>query len=241
MIQDIPFATVINEKGESETLTLDVYTPEKPTTTPRPALVLFHGGGFTFGNDKRQKYIVWIAEEMARRGYVTVSADYRLRQKPFEDVQPAIRDAVSDARLALAWVKEHSAEYGIDPTRIALGGGSAGGILLINMVQDPMSPIRAQDGYFAIIDLWGTPDPERNMQLFKDIHPDTPPTLIIHGTADQLVSFTASQNYQSALETCRIPVTLLAFEGLGHTPVSRIDEIYQTIDEFMQDQLYPKK
>ena len=64
-----------------------------------------------------------MAQHLAAIGYVTVAVEYRLSP---EALYPA---AVHDIKAAIRWVKEHSPEYNIDPTKIALYGGSAGGQL----------------------------------------------------------------------------------------------------------------
>jgi pectinesterase len=58
---------------------------------------------------------------MAQRGYAAATISYRLSP---EALYPA---AVQDARAAVRWMRTHAGEYGIDPHRIAIGGGSAGG------------------------------------------------------------------------------------------------------------------
>jgi acetyl esterase/lipase len=62
-----------------------------------------------------------MAIRMAERGYAAATISYRLSP---EALYPA---AVQDARAAVRWLRSHAAEYGIDPARIAIGGGSAGG------------------------------------------------------------------------------------------------------------------
>jgi acetyl esterase/lipase len=235
MIADIPFATVINEHGEEETLKLDIYFPEKATDELRPAIIWFHGGGFQPPMDKQQIYIKWLADEFAQRGYICISPDYRLRKNPLDDLSGTVADAAQDGRLALDWIFQHAEEYGIDTAHMALGGGSAGGILLINMVHDPKTPIDTEDGIFAIIDLWGTP--ASDSALYSEIYPHSPPTLIIHGTEDKFVPFENSQVYQSQLEAVGIPVELVVFEGDGHTPINRMEEIISAVERFLQDHL----
>src|SRR5581483_3076569 len=96
------------------------------------AVLWLHGGGFRPGSDKTQGYIVRMATEFAKRGYVSVAPDYRVSDQPGDPMQK-LKDAVEDCRAALAWMKTHGAELGIDPARIAVGGGSAGGIAAISL------------------------------------------------------------------------------------------------------------
>jgi len=87
----------------------------------RPALVYFHGGGFVFGNlDSHDAVCRAIAKES---GAVVISVDYRLAP---EHKFPA---AVEDSHAATVWVAANAERLGIDASRIAVGGDSAGGNL----------------------------------------------------------------------------------------------------------------
>jgi len=155
MVKDVPYGTAINERGEEEDLTLDVYLPASRRRDPSQAIIWFHGGGFMNGNDKRQVYIKWLADEFAKRGYVGFSVGYRVREKPGADFAGTVRDAVSDARMAVRWIVANADDFGIDPQRIILAGGSAGGILVANLVHDAETPITRESGVIGVINLWG--------------------------------------------------------------------------------------
>ena len=99
-------------------LKLDLYLPANGSTAPHPAIVFVHGGGWRAG--VRANFAP-MAIRMAERGYVAATISYRLSP---EAPYPA---AVNDAKAAVRWVRTHAAEYGIDPGRIAIAGGSAGG------------------------------------------------------------------------------------------------------------------
>ncbi|MCA1760196.1 MAG: alpha/beta hydrolase, partial [Bacteroidales bacterium] len=90
--RNIVFGTSVNEKGVSENLKLDIYSPEEDIIQNRPVIVWIHGGGFRPGNDKTQSYIVEMANRFARKGYVCLSIDYRLRDNPKEDPAVTISD-----------------------------------------------------------------------------------------------------------------------------------------------------
>ena len=99
-------------------LQLDLYLPAQPQNGPVPGIVFVHGGGWRVG--VRDNFAP-MAIRMAQRGYAAATISYRLSP---EALYPA---AVQDARAAVRWMRTHAKEYGIDPARIALGGGSAGG------------------------------------------------------------------------------------------------------------------
>jgi acetyl esterase/lipase len=87
---------------------------------PFPAVVCIHGGGFRAG--KRESYDA-LCVALAQRGYVAVTITYRLAPAfPF----PA---AVQDCKTAVRWLRAHSEKYNVDPQRIGVTGGSAGGHL----------------------------------------------------------------------------------------------------------------
>lgn len=104
--------------GERE-LVLDIFYP-KQTRKPKPAVLLIFGGGWRSG-DKTHNHAM--ATELARKGYVAVSAEYRLSP---EAIYPA---AVYDLKAAIRWMKAHARKYGIDTGKIAVLGCSAGGQL----------------------------------------------------------------------------------------------------------------
>jgi triacylglycerol lipase len=108
---------VPGRQGEPDVRVL-VYIP-KNVSTPLPALLWIHGGGYVFGSaeqdDLQVKSIVSTVECAA------VSVDYRLAP---ETPHPG---PVEDCYAALKWLYMHAGELGVDATRIAIGGASAGG------------------------------------------------------------------------------------------------------------------
>jgi len=231
---DIIFAHAPKTDGELEALRLDLYLPEDDGVALRPVIFWFHGGGFRPGNDKQQKYIVRLATEFAGRGYVGIAPDYRVRADPEPDWTAAVRDAVADARLALDWARANAAAYRIDPRRIALAGGSAGGMIVHNLCHDPAAPLdAARDGICAAISLWGPPRPEA--RLFASVNPRCPPTLFIHGTADALVPYHLSPDLHAELRAVGVQAELLTFEAAPHTPVMHMAQIVAAIADFLAD------
>jgi len=99
-------------------LQLDLYLPKARAGKQLPGIVLVHGGGWRTG--VRANFAP-MAIRMAERGYAAATVSYRLSP---EAPYPA---AIHDVKAALRWMRAHAAQYGIDPQRIAVGGGSAGG------------------------------------------------------------------------------------------------------------------
>lgn len=113
------FKDIVYKQVDSVSLKLDVYKL-KTLKTATPALVFIHGGGWSKGN--KSDYLSYLID-YAKKGYVTVTVSYRLSKvAPF----PA---AVQDVKCAVQWIRAHSKEYMINPDKIAVIGGSAGGHL----------------------------------------------------------------------------------------------------------------
>lgn len=124
------------------TLKLDVYEPTGDVTaTQRPLIILAFGGAFVQGS-RQDADIVAICQEFARKGYVTAAIDYRLIENDPNNQtaiflnQSYLTDevirAVSDLKAAVRFFKHDAASisntYRIDPTKIFVGGFSAGAI-----------------------------------------------------------------------------------------------------------------
>ena len=100
---------------------LDLARPSKGDG-PFPAVLLIHGGGFRAGN--RHGYD-GLCMRLAQNGYVAATVEYRLAPKyQF----PA---AVYDCKAAVRWLRANAAKYHIDPARVGVAGGSAGGHLAL--------------------------------------------------------------------------------------------------------------
>jgi acetyl esterase/lipase len=93
---------------------------------PHPLVLYIHGGGWTSGHTRHSgAFENWpeVLAAIAARGYVVASVEYRLSgEAPF----PA---AIQDVKAAIRWLRTHASEYGIDPRRAVIWGGSAGGQL----------------------------------------------------------------------------------------------------------------
>lgn len=230
--KDIVFTEVMNEVGKMEKLRLDVYTPVGDTATNRRAILWIHGGGFRSGNDKSQSYIVTLANEFAKRGYVCISIDYRIRENPFRDFKGMFTDCLSDTMTAMEWVRSNSKKLGVDKNRMAVGGGSAGGMIAVNLCTIDELPGEKWDkrGIVALIDLWGTPD---NQLMWGKVDAADPPTIIIHGTADQSVSFSASERLTKILTDNGVYNELHPIQNAGHTPVGYMKDIVEWIAGFL--------
>ena len=101
---------------------LDVWRrADLPDDARAPVLVQVHGGAWMIGSKEQQGAA--LMAHLAERGWVSVAVNYRLSPR---GTWP---DHIVDVKRAIAWVKEHIAEYGGDPDFVAITGGSAGGHL----------------------------------------------------------------------------------------------------------------
>ncbi len=101
-------------------LTLDVYRPENLSPVQQPVLLHIHGGGWHVGTHNQG---IPLLRHLAAQGWVCVAPTYRLAP------QLKLPEAFADVQQALKWLVQHQRRLGIDPERIVISGGSAGGQL----------------------------------------------------------------------------------------------------------------
>jgi len=107
--------------GDGTPLAARLYAPSNDGHTQLPALLFMHGGGFTIGNlETHDSFVRQIA---LRSGAAVLALDYRLAP------EHRFPTAVDDTWAALRWLAQHAAALGLDATRLAVGGDSAGGTL----------------------------------------------------------------------------------------------------------------
>lgn len=201
---------------------------------PGPTILYIHGGGWA--NGSKEQYVLWYLPYL-ELGMRVVAVQYRL-----SGVAPAPA-AVEDCRCAFRWVVENGAKYGIDPNRIVVSGGSAGGHLaLMTALLSPEEgfdcpgdkPLKAAAviNYYGATDLearvkqgkqleWfrGTTDPltlARRLSPLRYVGPRTPPVLTIHGDADETVPYSDGVRLHQALDRAKVPNRLVAVPGGLH-------------------------
>ncbi len=141
---------------------LDIYHSRLAGPGRAPVMVYVHGGAWMIGEKREQgKPMMY---ELVARGWVCVAINYRLSP------QATWPDHIVDAKKAVSWVKEHIADYGGDPSFIAVSGGSAGGhlcALLALSAGDPAfqpgfegadTSVQACVPFYAVMDLTGSPE-----------------------------------------------------------------------------------
>ena len=232
-------------------LRLYIFEPQgHKSTDTRPAAVFFFGGGWVGGTPGQ---FAPHAKYLASRGMVAMVADYRVKSRhkttPFE--------CVKDGKSAVRWIRANAERLGIDPKRIAAGGGSAGGhvaaatgalpgleeegedkstsskpgaLLLFNPVYD-----NGPTGYGY----------ERVKDRYKEISPmhnidkNTPPTIVFLGSNDKLIPVATAEKYKALMEKAGGRCDLHVYEGKAHGffNLGRGDSYAKTVlemDKFLQ-------
>ena len=228
-LSDVPFL------GAGRKEKLDLYFPSGDFRSNRPAVVFIHGGGFT-GGDKAEYRSASVSADLCRAGYVVVSCNYVLGPKSKEGVWP---QNIADCRNAVRWVRAHAKELGVNPDKIAVAGGSAGGYLalMVGLSEDKTGPggdptAKHSAKVSAVIDMYGVvsfakrgkgevpgTSPAEQAAYLPESQCDAqdPAVLILHGTADTTVDIAQSDDMAKALRAAKTPFEYIVVEGAPHT------------------------
>ncbi len=154
-----------------------------------------------------------------------------------------VPEAVADVRRAVRYVRLNADDFGVDPERLGVTGGSAGGhlSLMLGNASDEGNPesndpieqtgnrVAAVVAYFPPVDLQGLTGPnERFPALDFDaekataispvlfVSEDDPPTLLVHGDQDALVALSHSERIKAAFDEANVTSKLVVIEGAAH-------------------------
>ena len=220
-------------------------TPQATDAPPRPAVLVFHGGGWTIGS---AEWAFPRARHFAALGMVGVAVQYRLSDQ--KSVTPL--DAMADTRAAFRWLREHAEEHGVDPHRIGAYGWSAGAHLAAAAATIPgpetarfsaspdalilVSPAVAvtHSGWMRqiLLDRAATKDVSPD----EFVRPGLPPTIILQGRTDTVTPTPGVEDYCQRLEQAGNRCDLHIFEDVGHlfTPSSEPDNDWPNPDRKVQ-------
>lgn len=222
-----------------------------PEVDKRPAVVFFFGGGWNGGSvtqfEQHAKYL-------AARGMVTFVADYRVKSR-----QKTAPDAcVADGKSAIRWVRKNAQRLGIDPERLAAGGGSAGGHVaattgICDGLDDPNDKdanVSSKPNALLLFNPVYDNGPggyghERVKKWLPAISPaqniseDDPPTIVFFGSEDPLVSVATARKFDADLKAVGVKSEVWIYEGQPHgffneskSPASFLDTVLKT-DAFL--------
>ena len=231
--QTVTYKTV----GETK-LALSVFNPEgHKSSDQRAAIVFFFGGGWTSGSpgqfEQQCRYL-------ASRGMVAITADYRVASRH----QVKAAQCVADAKSAIRYVRAHAKELGIDPKRIAAGGGSAGGHIAgctgtvpgldeagedrgVSSVPDAMvlfnpaltlAPVDGNDfgGFGARLPAERLGAEPLAISPTHNVKAGVPPTIVFHGKADSTVPFATVEVFAAAMKKAGNRCEVAGFDGQQH-------------------------
>jgi acetyl esterase len=219
-----PDRKIIYAQPDGVALSLSFFGTENGRSGPRPAILFYHGGAWTAGSP--MQFYPW-AQHYADLGWVAISAEYRINGRHGTNAF----DAVADARAAYLYVQQHATELGIDPQRIILAGGSAGGHIAATVAMTPWpqrddvpAPVTlvllnpavdtVYDDKVAIAHLF-----EGRGEQISPMHhigPGLPPVFIVHGMEDELVPITNSREFCERMIATGNRCDLSEYEGVGH-------------------------
>ncbi|MEB2334969.1 MAG: alpha/beta hydrolase [Anaerolineaceae bacterium] len=227
--QDVTYCTM-----DGVALKMDVYYPSE--NTGRFAVTMFvHGGGWSSG-DKSKGAGVAELPELQKAGFLAVSVNYRLAP----DYEfPAM---IEDVKCAVRSLRAHADKYNLDPNRIGVFGGSAGGHLVSMLgVTDESAGfdvgeyLGQSSRVQAVVDMFGPADLTANIANDSEtvqnafgnfdlalaspvtyVSADDPPFLILHGEKDPLVPISQSEELLAKLQAAGVPAELVRVANAAH-------------------------
>jgi acetyl esterase/lipase len=223
--------------GDDPQQRLDVYVPKNAaapgaaqpiTAAPRPVVVFWHGGRWSFGDKGDYRFV---GAALAELGCVAVLPNYR------HYPQVKMPGFMDDAARAVRWTQANVANYGADPQRLVLTGHSAGAHLAALVTLDPryfaatgpqppkITGVIGLSGPYDFLplqeddvkDMFGPPRLYPDSQPINFVSADAPPMLLVHGLKDDDVWPKNSVNLAAALQAVGVPVTLKLYPNLTHS------------------------
>lgn len=245
------FEKVEYKQVEGDNLHLFITLPEDhKSVDKRPAVVFFFGGGWNGGTPNQ---FAPHALHLAKKGFVVACAEYRT--KASHKTSPYA--CVKDGKSAVRWLRANAATYGIDPDRLAAGGGSAGGHVAATTGTCPGWDEESEDADVSSIpqalllfnpvydngpEGYGN---ERLGETWKQISPlhnirkGAPPTFVVLGSKDKLIPVATAEAYQTKMEEAGSICVTHIYEGEGHGFFNYGKEPYektiQQMDAFLSE------
>lgn len=268
-ISGLQYGTNVNGAGDSLSLILDLYQPYQTSPSyalpaQSPAIVLMHGGFFVDGG-RDDSTLSEVARELAKRGFVAVSIDYR---KLYDFAPPpvavpipdnsrlpdwlphrlntwgvtqeqyfnTIAAAVEDQATAVNWLADNAETYGVNPEWIVVGGFSAGAVSSLLLGAGVVDGVSADVG--AVFSMAG------GMFGLESFYDSTDPSVfLLHGTQDGTVPYSEIPFIQNALSGAGISYESMIVDGVGHSSLELALALQLNPDpfvDFMNTHLVPE-
>lgn len=219
-----------------EALSAEVYLPQSPTQTLRPAALIVHGGGW---RNRSPEDMQGIAEQLAGQGYVAVNIEHRFVPTYQFPAQ------LHDLQQAMAWIHANADEWQVDTHRI-VGVGFSSGAHLVSLLalagtEGPLAEpyggkqsrlaavlagglpsdlLKFDDGRLVVDFIGGTRAEKSTAYRLaspeRQVTPDAPPFFIFHGTWDQLVPVDHAEDFYQTLIENGVESELYLLHGRGH-------------------------
>lgn len=213
----------------------------------RPAIVIFHGGGFVLGNPS---WAFWNAKHYASKGMIAIAAQYRLSN--FRDITPV--DAIQDAKDLMLWLRTNTDSLQIMDNKIAASGWSVGGQLCASLAifADTLSnskintspnallltsPGTNTKGWFTEL-LNGANINPLSFSPVDHIKQGLPPTIILQGRDDTVTPLSGVQLFHDKLVANGNYCEIWIYDKVGHlfTPTYLGDSGWPQPDKEIQKQ-----
>ena len=190
----------IYNSSDGEDLTVDIYSNSPLGSEIKPCVIYIFGGGFAAGSIE-DPLVKRACRELADSGYIAAAIDYRLLMKGekfsgikgIKSMKKAIDAASEDLISATKFLIEKSNEIGIDPSKIALYGSSAGAITALQTDYNVAngygnsSLLPRNFRYAGVISMAGAIFSTHGKPKYRKFAPA--PTLLFHGMDDKLVTY----------------------------------------------------
>ena len=200
-----PDGTYMFEKRDTCDLFLDIYNPAAGSETTfkgheKPTIIFLFGGGFIRGTRNDEDYLPWF-KAMTENGYRVVSIDYHLGLKGTDKVgvaqvnalDKAIHMGVEDLYSATGFLCDNAEQLGINPANMVISGSSAGAIIVMQAEYEICnktswtSTLPEGFRYAGVMSFSGAILSREGKVDYRRLTPA--PTLMLHGTADELVPY----------------------------------------------------
>ncbi len=261
-----PDATYMFAQRDTCDLYMDVYEPVSGSQTAldgvqKPTVIFMFGGGFIAGTRDDEGYHKWF-RQMTENGYRLISIDYRLGLKGSTKVgvaqvnvlDQAIHMAVEDLFSATNYIIDNAAQLGVDPANIVISGSSAGAISVMQAEYEISrgtkwaSVLPAGFNYAGVMSFAGAIlSREGKVDYVK-----TPcPTLMLHGTSDNLVPYKQIKVFNlgffgggklvERFKKFGLNFNMYHFLGNGHEIANSMDKTTDLQFKFIENNVMQKK